>query len=310
MNAVELLRRQRLPLSAKIELSNKAIQQFYEVFDGQVYVSYSGGKDSNALLHMVRKLYPDVKAVNCRTGLELPEINDHIKETPDVTVITPKMTFYEVIKTKGYPIISKEQACYIREYRTTKSEYLKKVRWEGKGEKHRFKIAEKWKFLVNAPFKISEECCDIQKKNPFKKFNKQTGLRPFIGTMAADSRNRFKEYLAHGCNNFERVAGEQSTPVGFWTERDIWKYLKAEKVPYCKLYDCGVEHPGCIYCMFGIHLEKQSRFAVLNYFHPNLYEYCMNVLGLKEVLEFIHYDFRRDKLYHPTLNTFPNHPSS
>jgi len=38
--------------------------------------------------------------------------------------------------------------------------------------------------------------------------------------------------------------------------------------------------------------------------------YCMNVLGLKEVLEFIHYDFRRDKLYHPTLNTFPNHPSS
>ena len=66
-----LKQRQSLPLKLKIELSKRRIREFYEHFDGQVYVSFSGGKDSTVLLHLVRSMYPDVPAVflyGCRAG--------------------------------------------------------------------------------------------------------------------------------------------------------------------------------------------------------------------------------------------------
>ena len=51
-----LKQRQSLPLHLKVELSKNRIKQFYEHFDGNVYVSFSGGKDSTVLLHLVRSL--------------------------------------------------------------------------------------------------------------------------------------------------------------------------------------------------------------------------------------------------------------
>lgn len=41
---------------------------------GAVYVSFSGGKDSTVLKHIVDSMYDDVPAVFVNTGLEYPEI--------------------------------------------------------------------------------------------------------------------------------------------------------------------------------------------------------------------------------------------
>ena len=76
-----LKQRQSLPLHLKIELSKNRIKQFYEHFDGKVYVSFSGGKDSTVLLHLVRSLYPEVPAVFVDTGLEYPEVRQFVKQT-------------------------------------------------------------------------------------------------------------------------------------------------------------------------------------------------------------------------------------
>ena len=51
---------QSLPLEAKIVKSQLRIREWYEYWNGEVYVSFSGGKDSTVLLHLVRELYPDV----------------------------------------------------------------------------------------------------------------------------------------------------------------------------------------------------------------------------------------------------------
>ena len=101
---------QGLPLDLKIRKTKNRIEDWYMQFYGDVYVSFSGGKDSTVLLHLVRSMYPDVPAVFCNTGLEYPELRHFAENTPNTTVLHPKMTFDQVITRYGYPIVSKETA--------------------------------------------------------------------------------------------------------------------------------------------------------------------------------------------------------
>jgi 3'-phosphoadenosine 5'-phosphosulfate sulfotransferase (PAPS reductase)/FAD synthetase len=285
MKIEELRKLQQLPLEEKIKFSKNKIIDFYEFLNGKVYVSFSGGKDSTVLLHLVRSIYPDVEAVFIDTGLEYPMIRDFVKTIPNVTWIRPKKSFYQVIQEEGYPIVSKEVATYIRQYRTS-TDYVKHVRWYGKNGK--YKIPEKWKFLVNAPFKISERCCDILKKQPVKEYERKTGKRPYLGLMAIDSKLRQYLYLKYGCNVFNNVGKERSTPIGFWTTNDVWEYIRKYNVPYCKIYDYGVHGTGCIFCLFGYYRGRNDkRFEVLKQLYPKLYDYAMNTLGIVKVLEYI-----------------------
>ena len=99
---------QALPLDLKILKTKNRIKEWYNYFGGQVYVSFSGGKDSTVLLHIARELYPDIEAVFVNTGLEYPEIQKFVKTFDNVTILRPKMRFDEMIKKYGYPIISKD----------------------------------------------------------------------------------------------------------------------------------------------------------------------------------------------------------
>lgn len=165
---------QSLPLVLKVLKTRLRIKEWYEKYDGQVYVSFSGGKDSTVLLDISRQMYPEIPVVFIDTGLEYPEIRDFVKTINNVITLKPRINFTEVTRKYGYPIISKEQAQYIHQYRTAKSEKTKNVRWNG-NKYGRGKISEKWKFLIDAPFKISDQCCNVMKKNPAKAYEKQTG---------------------------------------------------------------------------------------------------------------------------------------
>ena len=105
----DLLQRQSLPLSAKVLMSQNRIREWYDHYDGNVCVSFSGGKDSTVLAHLVHDLYPEVPLEFCNTGLEYPEIQSFARKM-GAEFIHPKMSFSEVISTYGYPIISKENA--------------------------------------------------------------------------------------------------------------------------------------------------------------------------------------------------------
>ena len=100
---------QSLPLQAKITMAEQRIREWYEHFDGNVCISFSGGKDSTVLTDLVHGMYPDVPLVFANTGLEYPEIQKFVRDM-GAEFVRPKMSFSEVISTYGYPIISKEVA--------------------------------------------------------------------------------------------------------------------------------------------------------------------------------------------------------
>jgi 3'-phosphoadenosine 5'-phosphosulfate sulfotransferase (PAPS reductase)/FAD synthetase len=129
----QLLQRQRLSLNLKETFTALRIREWYEFWDGKVYVSFSGGKDSTVLLHQVRKLYPEVPAVFVDTGLEYPEIRSFVKVIDNVTWVRPKIPFTQVIEKYGYPVVSKMTSRFIRDLqnRTEKNKNVCNLRLTG-----------------------------------------------------------------------------------------------------------------------------------------------------------------------------------
>jgi len=184
------------------------------------------------------------------------------------------MSFKQVIEQDGYPVISKEISQIISELRHGTPGKTR--------DKRRTQIPQSCHYLLAAPFNISHLCCKHLKKDPFKIYIKQTNSFPLIGTRADESRLRETAYLKHGCNYFNK---NQSTPLLFWTNKDIWDYIKLNNIPYCKLYDQGWERTGCMFCLFG--QDAITRFERLKQTHPQLYNYCINQLKMQPVIDFM-----------------------
>ena len=161
----ELNYRRGWTLQQKIDHTLGVIDQFYSYTDGKVYVGYSGGKDSTVLLHLIRRVFDrNVLAVFVNTGNEYPDIVRFVRATDNVKVIHPELTVKDVIHKYGFPLISKEQSAYIYNVRHTKNERIIHKRL---GNENNYTISRKWRFLVNAPFEISDHCCKFLKKSHF-----------------------------------------------------------------------------------------------------------------------------------------------
>lgn len=301
-----------LPLDIKILKTKQRIREWYQEFDGKVYISFSGGKDSTVLLNLVREEYPDVEAVFFDTGLEYPEIRDFVSTIENVTWIKPNKSFKTIIEEYGYPVIGKKQARFIRDLQNASENNTATVnlRLTGLNRKGDFcpsqKLAKKWLFMKDAPFKVSEKCCDVMKKNPAKQYANKTGNHPIIATMASESNLREKSWLDHGCNMYDSST-PMSRPMSFWKDSDVLEYLFINNIEIAECYGdieqnveddiikyntTGEKRTGCMFCMFGVHLEKHpNRFERMKETHPIQYRYCMDVLGISEVLDYINVDY-------------------
>lgn len=311
----DLLQMQSLPLEAKITASMRRIIDWHDYWDGDVAVSFSGGKDSTALLHLVRSIYPDVPAVFADTGLEYPEIRAFVKAIPNVVRVKPEMRFDKVIKEYGYPVISKDVAMYVAYAKLGRQWAINGIHGKNSdGTESALKKSHyvKWgELLLDAPFNVSAKCCAIMKERPLQKWQRKNKKHAYVGTMAAESARRQYAWLKSGCNAYDK--GGTSKPLSFWTEQDVLHYIKKYSIPYCPIYGdivpadapdgqtvlpgvldsvklktTGENRTGCMFCMFGLHLEKEpNRFQRMKQTHPKQWNYCIHQLGLGEVLDYI-----------------------
>ena len=323
-----LITRRNLPLTKKIDLSLERIHEWCEAWDNQVAVSFSGGKDSAVLLWLVRQVYPACKGIFVNTGLEYPEVVKLVKKTPNVYTVRPLIPFHKVVNQYGYPMVSKKVARGVKILKHPTGNNQNIVRLYDKGINrfgepvNGFKVPRRWRFLVSAPFEVSDKCCELMKKEPMHRASKNLNLgAQFIGTMASDSKAREKIYLQHGCNAFE-LKNPRSTPMGFWTEQDVLECIHTHKIHYASVYGkiykdsvtgewftSGVRRTGCVFCGFGLHLDEGeiNRFQRMYSTHQKLWRYCMTRLGLSDILNYMK-QFCPDSNIAKKFNAFPDPP--
>lgn len=172
----ELQQMQSLPLELKILMTKRRIKDWYDYWDGQVYVSFSGGKDSTVLLHIAREVQSDIEAVFVNTGLEYPEIRQFIQNFDNVTILRPKMRFDEVIKIYGYPMIGKEVArCiwYAKKGSKWAINQIEGLDRHGNPDFFKKSMYSKYKPLVETRFDISDKCCLMMKKRLYLSLKRQ-----------------------------------------------------------------------------------------------------------------------------------------
>lgn len=271
----ELNKRINWTLNQKIDHSLYIIESFMHQYPNS-YVSFSGGIDSTIMLFLVRMLDKNKKGIFVNTTNEHSEILKFVKTVENIDILLPKITFSKVVEQYGFPLISKKIARMINTIRhpTGNNEalinlYMTGVNKNG-GRSNDFYLPKKYRFLLNAPFELTDKCCNYLKKLPLSKFNNQG---TFIGIKATDSRLRRFYYLKTSCINLNQ---HKAMPLSIWTKQDIWKFQKQNKIEYCEVYDKGEESTGCAYCGFGCQFDK-NRFLRLREREPKRYQQMMNL---------------------------------
>lgn len=274
-------------LESKIIQTRTLIKQTVNEFGlDKVYISYSGGKDSTVLSHIAKNMYPNILHLFANTTNEYPETIQHIKwemeenGTNIVTIIPQDASgtiwnFKKVVDYYGYPMFSKRISNAIRTYQHALSEQTMQNSLDYINRN--FKKYDKYKDLP-----ISDKCCEKLKKEPLRRKAKELGLKcAILGVLASESYQREKDWLEYGCNVFYERKENQSRPLSFWTDEDIWEYIEKYHVRIPQLYQMGYTRNGCMYCGFGAHLEPPgcNRYQKLKQTHPLQYEYFVKNWG-------------------------------
>lgn len=171
---------------------------------------------------------------------------------------------------------------------------------------------ERYQFFLDAPFEIGNQCCNIMKKSPMHRYQKETGRNPITAQMASESRLRAQQWLNHGCNGFD-MKSPVSNPMSFWFEADVLQYIYDHKLPLNPVYGkvqpdyeamgqldgqmrlddlasefgvfdlerpilttTGCKRTGCFACGYGMHREKDSRIqSIIDFSNPKMADWML-----------------------------------
>lgn len=295
-------------LDVKIELAKAIIKKAYEENDGNIYLCFSGGKDSAVLRHIALQMYPELKVVYSNTTNELKEILQYVKQFPETITVMPKITFKKVVQKYGFPLISKEVSQKVNELKRTHGKPTRLKRFYG-DEKRNGNLAIKWRFLAEKEFNISHKCCEKLKKQPLAQWAKENGdPKPLIALMFSESNIR-KQLALYGKEDEKKIYPFLRTG---WDDKDIWEYAKRHNIRFAECYYDrfipkkvsawkiqiqrenrttlfyfngivngtpikALTQSGCAFCLFGYDQEEHDRFEAHKLLSPKRFNFYMKV---------------------------------
>lgn len=233
-----------------------------------IYLSFSGGKDSTVLHHMLDEALPGntIERVFSNTGIEFNDVVDFVKgmaaEDSRIKIIRPNKNIKHMLDEVGYPFKSKLHSELVERYQRKGYSNLtvRKYMTPGTGRYHCPKCLE-YQFHSEMPFKISQKCCSELKKKPFEQYEKESGKTLCITGVRANEGG-IRQYQAdkHGCI-FRNSDGEiyKFNPLSPVSDEFMDWYTKTRKIELCELYysPYNFTRTGCKGCPYNVHLAQE-----------------------------------------------------
>ena len=140
-------------LKKKVDFAIKLLQSIPQ--DGDIEVSYSGGKDSDVILELAKMAGIPYRAIYKNTTIDPPGTIAHAREM-GAEVIHPQKTFFQLISEKGYPSRVSRWCCSVlKEYKVCDRAIQGIRRSESRKRAERYKEPEYAEFT---PQKEKSKC--------------------------------------------------------------------------------------------------------------------------------------------------------
>lgn len=260
--------------------------KFKKINPKEYYLSYSGGKDSHFLYWFIKERLhdSDIQIVGVNTYMEHHEILRRIKKNCDVVLI-PKLKPMEIKEKYGSPCFSKSQDYFIEAIQKGSKApsilerfYGNSTSWHNVSKKAREYV------LSGKAHRISPKCCKYLKKEPFRKYEKETGKKAILGVRSSESKMRASQYKS--CFTKDK----KFTPIHDLSNDLLEKIIQKYNIEVPDVYKY-VTRTGCMGCPYGSFKgDTEKELALINEnqrkFVCNYFRESYNVLGVKTEKQF------------------------
>lgn len=296
----------------------------------KIYLSYSGGSDSDTLLDLVQRVIKDtnwqgeIDYVFFDTGIEYQATKDHIPYIEKKYGITIQRVRANIpvplgCKKYGQPFLSKDVSQKIsalqsanfdfvndgnKSYEELMKKYPKRkdgIGWWcnqwGKGDKLtcQFNINQKpylKEFMMLHPptFKISDKCCWGAKKSTAHKFYKDKKADLTIRGLRK-AEGGIRTFSVKSCYNEKTHTYD---PLFWFSDKDKQKYKDYYHLTYSDCYEkYGMKRTGCAGCPFNSKFEDV--LTTLKEHEPKLYLAVNNIFGDSYAYTRAYREFKKKK---------------
>lgn len=239
----------------KLDYTSRLIESTIKKHDN-IVVACSFGKDSIAVLHLIKQFTNNFTVIWNNTLCEYPDTLSFarriIKEWElNLIEARPNTTFWKIVEEYGFPVNSRNS----------------------KGKKQ---IA-------------TYKCCNELKKHPTRRALKNIDCDLYF-TGLTRHESRLREFSARKYGDYfysKKWKHYKCHPILNWTPGDVWKYHEFNNIPYNSLYDKNAVHidggirTGCWACPQAI---KYGKLEHLRYYYPKLFKFLVVDKGLGDVI--------------------------
>jgi 3'-phosphoadenosine 5'-phosphosulfate sulfotransferase (PAPS reductase)/FAD synthetase len=258
----------------KIDLICERLEGFRLYNPKLANLSYSGGRDSHLLLHLIRNVLnyknEQFPAIYAKTHNEFNEIRHRIEES-DITIIDGGHRIFKVFETEGLPLWGKRFSKHFNDM------YIKHWNVNVTNDKIKQDYENRCEWANLCGLCLSEKCCKLLKEDILNKNKARiVGLRESEKGRRSTGKNKDYDF----CLKDSKVLFK---PIFDVTNSELAEIEKVLRIENLNIYNY-LDRTGCVMCGFGTKKQIAEKINYLRWYEPSRAKFYMNYFS--EYLKF------------------------